>query len=135
MPGIATFTDKRDWEGKPVSAGEAIVSVANPENVQFSLDLPVKDSIVLEKGAQVKIFLDSDPLKPLDAVLIDASYRAQPDKRDILSYTVRAELADDTETLPRIGVQGTAQVFGEKASLAYVIFRRPITAVRQYTGW
>ena len=135
VPGIATFTDKRDWEGKPVSAGEAIVSVANPENVQFSLDLPVKDSIVLEKGAQVKIFLDSDPLRPLDAVLIDASYRAQPDKRDILSYTVRAELADDTETLPRIGVQGTAQVFGEKASLAYVIFRRPITAVRQYTGW
>ena len=76
-------------------------SVANPESVQFSLDLPVKDSMVLAQGAQVKIFLDSDPLKPLDAVLTDASYRAQADKRDILSYTVRAELTDDTETLTR----------------------------------
>ena len=135
IPGIAIFSDKRDWEGKPVSAGEAIVSVANPQSVQFSLDLPVKESIVLDKGAKVKIFLDSDPLTPVEAVLSEAGYRAQADKRDILSYTVRAELSDENGTMPRIGVQGTAQVFGEKASLAYVIFRRPITAIRQYTGW
>lgn len=135
VPGIAIFSDKRDWEGKPVSAGQAIVSIADPGKVQFSIDLPVKDSIVLEKGARVKIFLDSDPLNPLEAVLTDTSYRATPDKRDILSYGLRAELSDPDQTLPRIGVQGTAQVYSEKASLAYVIFRRPIAALRQYTGW
>lgn len=135
VPGIAIFSDKRDWEGKPVSAGQAIVSIADPANVHFSIDLPVKDSIVLNKGARVKIFLDSDPLNPLEAVLTDASYRAQPDKRDILSYSLKAELTDTEQSLPRIGVQGTAQVFSEKASLAYVIFRRPLAALRQYTGW
>lgn len=135
VPGIAIFSDKSDWEGKPVAAGEAIVAVADPKNVQLDIDLPVKESIVLSDGARVKIFLDSDPLNPLEARLTEASYRAQPDKRDILSYALTAELADPQAQIPRIGVQGTAQVFSDKASLAYVIFRRPITAVRQYIGW
>ena len=135
VAGVAIFSDRRDWEGKPVSAGEAIVSVANPDSVQLSIDLPVKESVVLSEGARLKIFLDSDPLNPLDAILTEASYRAQPDKRDIMSYALRADLTDSSQTLPRIGVQGTAQIFSEKASLGYVIFRRPIAAFRQYTGW
>lgn len=142
VPGIAIFSDKSDWEGKPVSAGEAIVSVADPAKIELKIDLPIKESIVLNEGARIKIFLDSDPLNPLEATLVEASYRAQPDKRDILAYSLTAELApsesdaaDADSELPRIGVQGTAQVFSGKASLAYVIFRRPITAIRQYTGW
>ena len=135
VPGIAIFSDKSDWEGKPVSAGEAIVSMADPANVEMEIDLPVKDSMVLAEGARVKIFLDSDPLNPLEATLTQASYGAQPDKRDILSYALTAELSDSDVEPPRIGVQGTAQVFSEKAPLAYVLFRRPITTFRQYTGW
>jgi len=122
-------------EGKPVSAGQAIVSVADPDKVEMSIDLPIKDSIVLSKGARVKIFLDSDPLNPLEAELTDASYQAQPDKRDILSYRLKARLTDEDDLQPRIGLQGTAQVFSDKAPLAYVIFRRPISAFRQHTGW
>lgn len=136
VAGIAIFSDKRDWEGKPVPAGQAIVSVADPKNVELSIDLPVKDSIVLQDGARIKVFLDSDPMNPLEAVLTDASYRAQPDKHDIMSYTLKAAVSEDSaDALPRIGVQGTAQVFSEKASLAYVVFRRPISAFRQFTGW
>jgi len=135
VPGIAIFSDKSDWEGKPVSAGEAIVAMADPEKVEMEINLPVKDSIVLAEGARIKIFLDSDPLNPLEATMTKASYRAQPDKRDILSYSLTAELSDSDAELPRIGVQGTAQVFSEKAPLAYVLLRRPITTLRQYTGW
>ena len=135
VPGIAIYSDKSDWEGKPVSAGEAIVAVADPAKVQMEINLPVKESIVLTEGARIKIFLDSDPLSPLDATLTKASYRARPDTRDILSYTLTAELSESGAELPRIGVQGTAQVFSDKAPLAYVLFRRPITAFRQYTGW
>lgn len=136
VSGIAIYSDKSDWEGKPVAAGEAIVSVADPSQVELDIDLPVKESIVLTEGARIKIFLDSDPLNPLEATLSEANYRAQPDKRDILAYSLTARLKDDSDReLPRIGVQGTAQVFSEKASLAYVVFRRPIAAFRQYTGW
>ena len=135
VDGVAIFSDKQDWEGKPVTAGEAILSVANPDKISFSIDLPVKESIVLEEGARVKVFLDSAPLTPLEAVLTEASYSAEADKLDVLSYSLRAEISEDVGSLPRIGVQGTAQVFGEKALLAYVIFRRPYASLRQLTGW
>ena len=133
--GLAIYSDKQDWEGKPVSAGEAILSIADPENVQLSIDLPVKDSLVLEEGADVKVFLDSDPLNPLKATLTSASYSAEPDKRDVLSYKLIAKLDESNDPVPRIGIQGTAQVFGQKAPLAYTILRRPYAAFRQLTGW
>lgn len=133
--GLAVYTDKRDWIGKPVSAGETILQIADPQKVQFSIDLSVRDSLVLNDGARVKVFLDSDPLQPLEATLIEASYQAVRDKRDILSYRLTGGLNDSDQELPRIGVQGTAQVYGGKAPLIYVLLRKPIASVRQFTGW
>lgn len=135
VEGLAIYTDKRDWVGRPVSAGEAIIQLADPDNIQFVINLPVKDSIVLEEGARVKIFLDSDPLHALEARLVEASYQAQPDKRDILSYRAIAELEGSADELPRIGIQGTAQIFAGKAPLIYTVLRRPLAAARQMTGW
>ncbi len=133
--GIAIYTDKRDWVGRPVAAGEAIIQIANPTEIEFEVYLPVKDSLVLKEGARVKIFLDSDPLKPLQAVLTEAGYQAQKDKRDILSYKITARLQESIVDSPRIGIQGTAQVYSDKAPLIYVLLRRPLSTLRQFTGW
>jgi len=135
VQGIAIFSDKQDWEGKPVSAGEAILSVADPSNVNFTIELPVKDSLVIENGAKVRVFLDSDPLNPLEAALTGANFSTRTDKQDILSYKLEAKLTDKDTPTPRIGVQGTALVFGEPSTLGYTIFRRLISALRQFTGW
>lgn len=133
--GLAIYTDKRDWVGRPVSAGEAILLIANPDEIQFEISLPVKDSLVLKEGARVKIFLDSDPLHPLEASLVETSYMAQNDKRDILTYRITAQLNERGKQIPRIGIQGTAQIFSEKAPLIYVLLRRPLATMRQLTGW
>ena len=133
--GLAIYTDKRDWIGKPVSAGESILQIANPERVRFSIDLPVRESLVLQDGARIKVFLDSDPLNPMEAVLVEASYQPVRDKRDILSYRLSGELRDEDGELPRIGVQGTAQIYGGKAPLIYVLLRKPLASLRQFTGW
>jgi len=133
--GLAVYTDKRDWIGKPVSAGESILQIANPEKVRFSIDLPVRESLVLQDGARIKVFLDSDPLHPVEAKLVEASYQAVRDKRDILSYRLSGELLDIDGKLPRIGVQGTAQIYGDKAPLVYVLLRKPLASLRQFTGW
>ena len=39
------------------------------------------------------------------------------------------------DAIPRIGLRGTAKVYGEKVSLFYYLFRRPITYLRQHLGW
>ena len=133
--GLAVYTDKRDWIGKPVSAGESILQIADPQKVRFSIDLPVRESLVLRDGARIKVFLDSDPLRPVEATLVEASYQAVRDKRDILSYRLSGELTNSEGKLPRIGVQGTAQIYGDKAPLIYVLLRKPLASLRQFTGW
>lgn len=133
--GLAIYTDKRDWIGRPVEAGEAIIQLANPDNIQFEVSLAVKDSIVLHEGARIKIFLDSDPLNAIEAKLAHANYLAKADKRDIMSYHIVAVSEEDVSKLPRIGVQGTAQIYSDKAPLIYSVLRRPLSTIRQFTGW
>lgn len=134
--GLAIYTDKRDWIGKPVEAGQAVIQLADPNKIQFEINLAVKDSIVLNDEARIKVFLDSDPLNAIEATLLHASYQASPDKSNIMSYHIVATIQDeDLAKLPRIGVQGTAQIYSEKAPLIYNVFRRPLSTLRQYTGW
>ena len=133
--GLVVYTDKRDWIGRPVKAGEAILQIADPQHIELSADLAVKDSLVLGEGARVKVFLDSDPLDPIEGELERASYEPRVDKRNILSYRLSAAISASHQDLPRIGVQGTAQIYGQTAPLIYSVLRRPLASFRQLTGW
>jgi len=133
--GVAVFSDKRDWVARPVAAGEAILEIADPQNIEFSIDLPVGESIVLSEGARVKIFLDSAPLKPVSATLTRKSYQPRADERNVMAYRLTATLDEETaSSLPRIGIQGTAQIYGDKVPAIYAVLRRPLAAFRQLTG-
>lgn len=132
--GVAVLDDADRWVGKPVRLGERILEIANPKNVELNISLPLGESIVLSEGARVRVFLDSDPLNPLDAVLTQGSYQATPQADGRLAFELTAEFEDDTGTLPRMGARGTAQIFGDSHALGFVIFRKPISWLRQRFG-
>ncbi|MEL6505869.1 MAG: HlyD family efflux transporter periplasmic adaptor subunit [Pseudomonadota bacterium] len=131
--GLIIFADKDTWTGRPVSTGERIMRIADPAQVELSINLPVADAIVLEEGAKVQLYLDSDPLKAIDATLESASFHATPDGENVLSYRVKARF-DGEGNAPRIGLRGTAKVYGEDVTLAYFVFRKPLAVIRQWTG-
>ncbi len=131
--GVVIFTDKRDWIGRPVSTGERIMEIADPLKVQIRIDVPVADAVAVTSGARVRAFLDSDPLRPIAAHVRSASYEAQLVEGNVLAYRVYASI-DESRADLRLGIRGTAQVFGEKVPLAYYLFRRPIAAIRQRLG-
>ncbi len=131
--GIAICADKRTLAGKPVALGERIMQIADAQRVEIAIDVPVSDAIVLQAGARAKIFLDSDPLLPREAIVEHADYQARVKPGNALAYRVVASLADDKD-LPRLGVRGVAQIYGEKVPLAFYLFRRPLTAARQWSG-
>ncbi len=131
--GLLMYTDKSDWIGRPVVVGERIMEIADPKRMEIQVDLPVDDAIVLKEGALVKVFLDADPLDTHDAMLKHASYHAQMLPGDILAYRVTAELADANPDI-RIGWEGTAKIYGDNVSLFFLLFRRPLSAVRQFLG-
>ncbi len=134
--GLVIFSDKDSWTGRPVSVGERIMRIADPSKVEITVNLPVSDAIVLKEGAPVELYLDSNPLKSIDAKLVSASFHAKPDGQGVLSYQVRAEfMPSEGDVTPRIGLRGTAKVSGETVSLAYYLFRKPLSAIRQWTGY
>ncbi len=131
--GLLLYSDKADWIGRPVVVGERIMEIADPARVEVRIDLPVSDAIVLREGAPVKVFLNASPLNSLPAEVSHASYHAEVLPGDVLAYRVKARL-ESSATDVRIGWQGTAKIYGEDVSLFFLLFRRPISAFRQFMG-
>lgn len=132
--GVAVFGEPDDWLGRPVSTGERIMLLANPEKPGVLIHLPVADAIALEIGAPVKLFLTIRPLSPLDAVVTETSYQAVLSPEGVASYRLRAAFTDATNHA-RIGIRGTAKVYGGWVCLGYYLLRRPLATLREWSGW
>jgi multidrug resistance efflux pump len=136
--GVVAFGDINDWQGKPVVTGERVALLADPKDAGLMVYLAVADAITLQTGAEVKLFLQVAPLKPLQAQVSQTSYQAVLSPEGVSAYRLRAkflDLKEEQRELARIGLKGTAKLYGEKAPLAYYLFRRPISALREITGW
>lgn len=131
--GVAVFGDPNDWLGRPVSTGERIMLLANPEHPGINLYLSVADAIALEIGAPVTLFLTVDPLSPLRGRVIQTSYQALPSPQGVASYRLLAAFDADVRGA-RIGLQGTAKLYGERVPLGYYLLRRPLATLREWTG-
>ncbi|MCH9670285.1 MAG: HlyD family efflux transporter periplasmic adaptor subunit [Gammaproteobacteria bacterium] len=133
-PGLALYADAADWKGRPVRVGEKIMEIADPGAVKLRIELPVDDALVIGEEVQVDLFLDIDPLRRHPARIEFASYEAERTDGDVLAFTLEAELLD-SQNLPRIGLKGTAKVYGGETRLFFFLFRRPLSALRQYIGF
>lgn len=109
------------------------MEVADPDRMQLRIDVPVADAIAVVKGAKVRAFLDSDPLRPAIATVVAASFEARQVEGDALAYRIYASL-DDRPGNIRLGIRGTAQISGDTVLLAYYLFRKPISFMRQRFG-
>lgn len=130
--GIAVFSDSNDWIGRPVKLGERILTLADPQQVELEVHLPVADAITLEVGAEVVLFLNVRPDAPLPAVLEYASYQAEITAEGILAYRIKARFTD-VQRLPRIGLAGFARIYHQRVSLFALLTRRPLAVLQRWT--
>ncbi len=131
--GLAVFGDPNDWLGRPVQTGERVMQIADPRDAGVMVWLPVTDALNLEPGAPMRLFLHTAPLDPLPATLLQTSYQAVLSPEGVSAYRLRGQFSDGGAKA-RIGLRGTARVSGEWSMLGYYLFRRPISAVREWTG-
>lgn len=131
--GLAVFGDPNDWLGRPVQTGERVLQLADPKDAGVLIWLPVADALNLEVGAPIRLFLHTAPLEPLTARLLQTSYQAVLSPDGVSAYRLRGEFELGSASA-RIGLRGTARVSGDWATLGYYLFRRPISAVREWTG-
>lgn len=131
--GVAVFGDPNDWLGRPVQTGERVMQLADPRDGGVLVWLPVADALNLEPGAPIRLFLHTTPLDPLPATLLQTSYQAVLSPEGVSAYRLRGQFEGGVGKA-RIGLRGTARVSGDWAILGYYLFRRPIAAVREWTG-
>ncbi len=130
--GIAVYGQENDWIGKPVSAGQRIMELADSTQVGVNAWVPVADAINMQSGERIHVLLYADPLNPLTATIDLASYQASKSPEGVTAYRVRATLPPHEQV--RLGLRGNAKISGDWVVLGYFIFRRPLTALRQWLG-
>ena len=131
--GIVMFDDPSEWVGRPVVTGEKVMVVANEHAAEIEVWLSPADAIPLDQGAEVKLYLNADPLQPVVASLRYVAHEAIERPGGHYAYRVRAKLIESGQP-PRVGLKGTAKLQGENVSLAYWILRRPLAAARAWVG-
>ncbi|PKO58600.1 MAG: HlyD family secretion protein [Betaproteobacteria bacterium HGW-Betaproteobacteria-18] len=132
--GVILFSDPADLEGRPITTGERVMTLADDNSASMTVWLATSDAVALEPGRRVRLFLHTQPLNPCEGFILSSSYQPVTSPEGIASYRVTAVFADG-ELRPRLGLRGTAKIYGERVRLGYYLFRRPIAAVRQWLGW
>ena len=129
--GIAVFADADQLKGKPVSTGMRLMELANPQQAELKIELDVGDAINFPDKADVVLFLDSDPLQRHDASLERIAYESALTPQGSLAWRLDARFADRA---PRIGLRGTAKIYGERVPFALYLLRKPLAALRKAVG-
>ncbi len=130
IDGLAVFDGTSEWIGKPVALGERIMQIASPVRVELEIEVPAADAITFDTGSEVLFFSNVDPDHPSAAKLYFASYASAMTSEGVMAYRFRARF--DGTALPRLGLRGSAKIYGPKRSLAVWLLRRPIAMVRQW---
>ncbi|MFI3156672.1 MAG: efflux RND transporter periplasmic adaptor subunit [Methylococcaceae bacterium] len=132
--GVTVFDDPNDWLGRPVTQGEKILAVANPQAVELEIRLPMDDLIRLEAGDKVLFFSNVAPHRPLQASLTYFSYRTSPTPAEVMAYRLKAEFTD-AANLPRLGYHGTAKLYGARRPFLLWLLRKPLRTARLWLPW
>jgi multidrug resistance efflux pump len=130
VTGVAVFDDPGEWAGKPVAIGERIMMIASPQHTQLQIEVPVDSVVSFDKGSEVVFFSNLAPDEPVYGKLDFASYASTATPDGVMSYAFRAAF-DKGQTL-RLGLKGTAKIYGPRRMLLLWLIRRPLAVVRAW---
>lgn len=130
--GMVLVDDPSEWIGRPVSVGERVMRIATPSDKEVEAWVAMGDAIPMEEGASVSLYLNSSPLSPVTATLRYISHDAVQRPDGSYAYRVRARLDEATDH--RVGLKGTAKLYGERVPFSYWLMRRPLATIRSTLG-
>ena len=131
--GVTLYDHRFNWRGLPVKAGQRLMTLADPANLEVKIDLPAQALIPLGQGDEVSLFMDMDPSEPVRAKLSVIGFQARPTPAGTMAYGYRADLLERNDKVI-LGARGTARLEGPRVPLAYALLRRPLAALRQFFG-
>lgn len=131
--GVASVDNPDDWRGKPVKVGEKILVISDPTQTKLKIWIPENDNIALDNSKPIKVFLNTEPEKSYSAKLIFISQETMVTENYIHSFIAEAEW-EDPQPQVKLGVKGSAILYGENVSVLYYILRKPLSTLRTFLG-
>ena len=132
MRGVVLCDNPDEWLGRPVSLGQRIMLVADPEDLELEIRLPASEALRIEVGDKLLFYPNIAPISPMEAVVTFVGYRASEAAGLGIAFTLRADLAKGGK--PLLGLRGMAKLYGKPQPLGLNLLRTPIQAVRQWLG-
>lgn len=131
--GVTIFENPDEWRGKPVKVGEKVMMVSDPNHTKIRLWIPESDNIPLEMNKPIYIFLNVTPTVSREAKLEFISNASTVTPQNLVSFMAEAEWVNPNEDV-KLGLKGSAILYGEKVSLIYWIIRKPWISLRNFLG-
>ncbi len=133
IKGIVILDNPEDWRGKPVKVGEKIMVIADQLNTKVKMWIPENDNVVLRFDIPVKVYLNISPETSYEAKLIYIANESILNEENISSFIAEAEWVNQPSDL-KLGLKGTAILYGDNVPLLYYIIRKPWASFRKLTG-
>lgn len=133
--GQVAIDNPADWRGRPVMTGQRLMMLIDPQQTKLRIDLPVDDRIDFDQGRPVRIMLHAQPDQTLKASLNYVAPHSRVNDRGLASFLAEATWAPDASLTARVGLSGTAVLYGEPVCLAYWLGRKPLAWLRTNLGW
>lgn len=131
--GVTLFADPHAWQGRPVRVGERILSLVDPQHTKVRVWLPEHDNVTFDPHRPATIVLDADPRTTRQATLTFVANHSETTRGGVTAFRAEADWATPPADL-KLGLQGSAVLYGDDVSLGYWLLRRPLSAVRRYFG-
>jgi multidrug resistance efflux pump len=132
--GIAMLENPDEWRGKPVKVGEKILLVIDPKKTKVRLWIPENDNIGLDIKKSIYVFLNTSPTVTREAKLMFISNASTITEKHVVSFMAEAEWTKPQDDI-RVGLKGSAILYGEKVSLFYWLIRKPWATFREFIGF
>jgi len=133
LAGTVMMDDPHEWRGRPTQVGERLMLLVDPGRSKLRIYLPVHDNIAFDPSAPVTVILNSDPRSRRTASLRYVSNFSQADRSGRPGFCAEADWLTAEPDL-KLGLQGSAVLYGPRVPLGYWLIRRPLAAVRSFLG-
>lgn len=137
ISGSIIVDNPDEWRGRPVEVGQKVLMVVDPQNINLRIWLPEADNVNFSNSTKVKVLLNAFPDDSLNAHLkyVAQSVSVSPEGvPSVMAEGTFADLADRADEKLRIGLKGSAVLYGDKVSVAYWVLRKPWASARRIMG-
>lgn len=133
--GVVVIDSPDQWKGRPVKVGEKIMTISDPQNTKIKIWIPESDNVPFDPTKTVKVFLNVSSMTSYPAIIEYIANEVTMSDQQIPSFVADARWDGSPPAGVKIGLKGSAVLYGESVSLFNYIFRRPWFWLRNTFGF